>query len=96
MGDISCFYANVRYPRFCINMNFSWLVEAEWRIYVSVNYAITVSDNGMPSSQYLGQCWHSVNWAIEKQFVKFDQNNNNKIWICRLQNGSHFVQASMC
>ena len=28
-------------------VDISWLIEAEWRIYTSVNYAIISSDNGL-------------------------------------------------
>ena len=33
------------------------LIEAEWRIYVSVNYAITGSDNGLSPGRHQGIIW---------------------------------------
>ena len=42
-------------------MHFQWfmgqLIEAEWRIYVSVNYAIIGSDNGLSPGQRQAIIW---------------------------------------
>ena len=53
-------------------------------------------------SHYLNQCWNIVNWTLRNRLIwKLNRNwyilNSRKcIWKCRLENGGHFVSASMC
>ena len=54
------------FSKFFIRCNFwlieiYFLIEAEWRIYVSVNYTIIHSDNGLSP---MNQWWVIVNWTL--------------------------------
>ena len=82
-----------------------WPIEAEWRIYVSVNYIIIGSDNGLSPGQCQAIIWTNAgilsnrpsgtNFSeilIEIHTFSF---KNICIWKCRLENGSHFVSSSM-
>ena len=39
-------------------------------------------------NHYLNQCWNIVNWTLRNKLLC--------IWKCNLENGSHFVAASVC
>ena len=57
-----------------INRNTVFFIEAEWCIYVSVNYTIIGSDNGLSPSHYMNQCWNIVNCTLWNEL----QQNLNK------------------
>ena len=74
-------------------------------IYASINSAIIAIDNGLSLqalSPFLNQCWLIVNWSLRIKFQwNFNQSYHNFrsmkcISKCHLQNGGHFVSASMC
>ena len=80
------------------------LIEAEWHMYASVNLPslvqIIVCVWSAPS-RYLNQCWNTVDWDLiqtsliyQSKFIHFD--SRKCISKYRLENGGHFVSASMC
>ena len=50
-------------------------------------------------SHYLNQCWITINWTIKNNFSEISKRKRfdwrKCIWKCRLQNGAHFVTASL-
>ena len=50
-------------------------------------------------SHYLNQCWITINWTIKNNFSEISKRKRfdwrKCIWKCRLQNGAHFVTASV-
>ena len=56
--------------------------------------------NVLTLSHFLNQCWPFIIWTNGNIAMKFESKYNNFhttkwIWKCYLQNGSHFVLASM-
>ena len=81
----------------------SELIEAEWRIYASVNYTTIGSDNGWTvPCHYLNQCWRIVNWTLRKKLQWFFYRNKNTFIdkfafeSVACQSGGHLVPVSMC
>ena len=80
-------------------------IEVEWYIYASVKYAIINSDNGLSHVQSQAIIWTAARWlSIRPLGASFSE-----VWIeiqtlqfkkCiskyRLQNGGHYISASMC
>ena len=59
------------------HVDIPWLIEAEWRIFTSVNYAIIASDNGLSSDRCQTIVWPRW-WFI---FIKLLGTNLREIWI---------------
>ena len=80
------------------------LIEAEWRIYASLNWVIIGSDNGLSPVRCQAIIWIIVGiLLIGPLGTNFSEILNgiqtvllkNFIWKRRLQNGVYFVSASM-
>ena len=52
-----------------------WLIEAEWRIYASVNWPSLVQ-----IWHYLNQCWNIVNWTLRNK-LQWNFNRNRNIFV---------------
>ena len=81
-----------------------YLIEAEWRIYASVNFVNIGSDNGLSPEWRQAIIWTNAGFlstgslginfsGIWVEIVKFSL--KKCIWKCRLQNVGHFVWTSM-
>ena len=78
-----------------------YLIEAEWRIYVSVNYTIIGSDNGLSPGWRQAIIWAIVNWTLRNK-LQWIFYRNWFIFIDKFalesvvsQNDGHLVPASM-
>ena len=57
----------------------AWPIEAEWRIYASVNYAINGSDNGLFSVQFQAIDWNNADTFLVGKLImrnRFQKNFN--------------------
>ena len=82
----------------------SWLIEAEWRIYASLNWAIIGSDNGLSPVWCQAIIWTNARilliWPLGTNFSEIlteiiTVSFKKCIWERRLQNGVYFPSASM-
>ena len=83
-----------------------WLIEAKWRVYVSVNQTIISSDNGLSPNRRQAIIWTNAVLLLIRPFRtkfqwNFNQNSNIFIEENEFENvvctdGGHFVSASMC
>ena len=79
-------------------------IEAEWRIYESVNNAIIGLDNDLSPDRREAIIWINAGilfiWPLETQFndifIKYNYVHSRKcVWKCRLQSFVYFISASM-
>ena len=77
-------------------------------VYICIcNLSTIGSNNGLLSGQHQAiirpKCWNIVNWTLRNK-LQWNPNRNKFIhfhsrkciWKCHLENGGHFVSASMC
>ena len=87
-----------------IIQNISWLTHWGRVIHICISKLTIIGlDNGLSPDRHqaINQCWNIVNWTPQNKLQwNFNLNSNifiKKKWIskCRLENGGHFVLASM-